>query len=107
MGTRSTKGLAVARYLTGSTGIPMLSWDGGHSRVLAPSPYTIDLTTSRKLQNWHDLIREIDSPAPHMVIRYDKDLPDVSHAWVAMKLMGFAPLLGVHYETISDRIKGE
>jgi hypothetical protein len=107
MGVRTDKGLALARYLTGSTGIPFMSWDGAHSRIAAPSPYVIDVTTSKKLENWHNLLRAIDGPNPVMAIRYDNGLPDVSHAWVGMKLMAFAPLLTAHYNSISDRIKGE
>lgn len=105
MGVRRDKGKALNRYLTGTTGIPMLMWDG--SGIQAPSPYKIDVTTSRSLDNWHRLIREITDDKPHMVIRYDNTLPDVSHAWVAMKLSGFVPLLTTHYESMQDRIKGE
>lgn len=107
MGVRRDKGRALTRYLTGTTGIPLLHWDGIHGCIDAPPPYKIDVTTSRSLSNWHDLIRELNVDAPHMVIRYDNSLPDVSHAWVAMKLSGFVPLLTAHYNTVQDRIKGE
>lgn len=107
MGVRRDKGRALARYLTGSTGIPFLTWDGLHNEINAPWPYHIEVTTSRSLGNWHDLIRGIDGDAPHMVIRYDNSLPDVSHAWVAMSLSGFVPLLTAHYNTLQDRIQGE
>ena len=105
--SRTGKGLALTRYITGTTGIPLLSWDGLHSSIDAPAPYRIEVTTSRKLQNWHDLIRAAPEMSQTMVIRYDNSLTDVSHAWVAMPLGGFAPLLAAHYETIQDRIRGE
>lgn len=106
MGIRQDKSRAVVRYLTGYTGIPFLSWNGT-SRLEAPAPYRIEVTTSRKLQNWHDLIRAAPEMSQTMVIRYDNSLTDVSHSWVAMPLGGFAPLLAAHYETIQDRIRGE
>jgi hypothetical protein len=107
MGARRDKGRALTRYLTGSTGIPFLAWDGIHGAIDAPSPYKIDVTTSRSLGNWHDLIRGINSASQHMVIRYDYNMDSVADAWVAMKLGGFVPLLTAHYQTISDRVEGE
>lgn len=107
MGVRRDKGKAITRYLTGSTGIPFLLWDGIQNAIEAPAPYKIDVTTSRSLENWHNLIRSIEGDKPVMAIRYDNTLPDVSHAWVAMKLGGFVPLLTAHYNTMQDRIKGE
>lgn len=105
MGVRRDKGAALVRYLTGSTGIPLLSWEW--DRIAAPRPYEISVTTNRKLENWHALIRDLPLDQPCMAIRYDNSLPDVSHAWVAMNLSGFVPLLESHYNTIADRIKGE
>lgn len=105
MGVRRDKGVALVRYITATTGIPLLSWQW--ESIAAPAPYEIAVTTNRKLENWHECIRELDPDRPHMAIRYDNGLPDVSHAWVAMTLGGFAPLLGAHYNTIADRIKGE
>jgi len=107
MGVRRDKGLALARYMTGTSGIPGLSWEGLHSEITAPPPYQIDVTTSRSLENWHDLIRGIDGDQPHMAIRYDNSLSDVSQAWVAMRLSGFIPLLTAHYNTMKDRIEVE
>lgn len=105
MGVRRDKGVALVRYLTGSTGIPLLSWDG--EGIAAPAPYEISVTTNRKLANWHELMRDLPADKPHMAIRYDNLLPNVSYAWVGMTLGGFAPLLQAHYNTIADRIKGE
>ena len=70
MGGRRDKGLSVTRYLTGQTGIAGLTWDGVRGQILAPPPYQIDLTTSRKLQNWHDLLGA-ELPTTHIAIRYD------------------------------------
>lgn len=107
MGVRRDKGRALARYMLGGTGIPYITWDGASNALTAPPPYRIEMTTSRSLENWHDTIRGITGDSPHMAIRYDNSLPDVSQAWVAMKLSGFLPLLTAHYETIKQRIEGE
>lgn len=105
MGGRRDKGMALARYLTGSTGIPFISWQG--MGVDAPAPYSFEVTTSKKLQLWHDQIWALPVDKPHCAIRYDGAMPDVGHAWVAMKLGAIAPLLALHHESIQDRIKGE
>lgn len=105
MGLRSSKGQGVARYLTGATGIPMLHWDSGTSRISAPPPYLLDVTTSRKLQNWHDLIRsDTDSHSMHAVIRYDMSIDSIEQAWVGMNMRTFSTLLTSHYESIRPRI---
>lgn len=108
MGTKRDKGMAVTRYLTGSTGIPFMSWNGGHSQIDAPYPYMFRVSTARSISNWADQIREIEGDMPRVCIRYDGDIPDVSHAWVGMKLMGFVPLLTAHYEhNIAPRMEKE
>ena len=105
VGIRNAKGLAVGRYLTGSTGIPMLSWDLSTGRIIAPPPYVLDVTTSRKLQNWYDLIRaDTDSHTVHAVIRYDYTLDSIEQAWVGMNMRTFSTLLTAHYESIRPRI---
>jgi hypothetical protein len=98
MGARRDRGLAVTRYLTGRTGIPGLSWEGEHSEILSPFQYQIDLTTSRKLQVWHDLIRQ-ELNKTHIVIRYDASMDSIDQAWVGMLMYDFVPLLTNHYET--------
>lgn len=98
MGRRTDKGNALTRYLTGKTGIPFLKWDGVFGRIEAPAPYKIDVTTSRKLQNWHDTLRE-EAPEVHIAIRYDNGMDSLEQAWVGMRLKDFAPLLQAHYES--------
>lgn len=98
MGVRRDKGKAVARYLTGRTGIPSLHWAGVDNSIDAPAPYVIDLTTSRKLQNWHDSIRE-EGQGIRIAIRYDGSMDSVEQAWVGISLRDFAPLLQAHYES--------
>lgn len=100
MGARTTKGAALTRYLTGHTGIPLLTWDGQHGRIDAPYPYQIDVTTSRKLQTWHDLLREELPAGIGINIRYDNGMPSIDQAWVGMQLRSFVPLLTAHYESI-------
>jgi len=97
MGGRTDKGRAVTNYLTGSTGIPSLLWDGNRGSIDAPRPYVISVTTARKLQEFHDLIRE-EHKGTHIAIRYDRGMDSVADAWVGMTLHNFAPLLQTHYE---------
>jgi hypothetical protein len=106
MGVRADKGRRLANYLTGHTGIPFISWEGNYG-IKMPAPYSLSLTTSRALQNWQDDIKALPLDRPHMAVRYDNALPDMDHAWVAMNLSGFIPLLVAHYNTISDRIGKE
>jgi hypothetical protein len=83
----------------------MLSWDTSTSRITAPPPYVLDVTTSRKLQNWHDLIRsDTDSHVIHAVIRYDMSIDSIDQAWVGMNMRTFASLLTAHYESVRPRI---
>jgi hypothetical protein len=100
---RQDKGRAVARYITGSTGIPGCAWDGGHSSILMPYPYKIDVTTSKKLQHWHDLIRSYPDESPNInaCIRFDAGIDVVSGAWVGLPLGQFSRLLAAHYESIT------
>lgn len=105
MGVRADKGRILARYITGSTGIPFVTWQGVGLSV--PAPYEAAVTTSRNLRNWQQDIATLPVDKPHIAIRYDRDLPDVAHAWVGMRLGAFAPLWQAHYENISDRIRGE
>lgn len=106
MGVRTDKGRALTRYLTGTTGIPLLTWDVTNGRIDAPPPYSIDVTTSRKLQQWHDLIREYSDTGPlNVAIRYDYSIDSLESAWVGMNLRTFAILLTAHYESIQDRVR--
>jgi hypothetical protein len=105
MGVRNDKGRAVTRYLTGSTGIPMLSWNADNNTISAPPPYKITLTTSRKLENWHDILRREQTGGLHVAIRYDNSQPAVDHAWVGLSLKDFTVLLTAHYESIRDRVQ--
>lgn len=105
MGERATKGRAVTRYLTGHTGIPLLTWDGIRGRIDAPPPYLIDVTTSRKLENWHNLLREQPPGGLSIAIRYDNGMPSLDQAWVGMQLRSFTPLLTAHYQSIQNRVQ--
>lgn len=105
MGVRTDKGKALTRYLTGNTGIPMLTWDGTHGIIEAPPPYRIDVTTSRKLEEWHELIREEMPDGLSIAIRYDNGMPGLDQAWVGMQLHSFLPLLTAHYESIRPRVQ--
>lgn len=105
MGARTDKGKALTRYLTGTTGIPFLAWDGRFGRIDAPPPYLIRVTTSRKLENWHDDIRHSLPGGLDISIRYDNSVPSLDQAWVGMQLHSFVPLLTAHYQSIQDRVQ--
>lgn len=98
MGSRRDKGMAITRYLTGHTGIVGLTWDGTDSQILSPKPYQIDVTTDRKLDNWHALLRE-EMSQTHIAIRYDLGMDSINAAWVGMRLYDFVPLLKTHYDS--------
>lgn len=101
MGVRQDKGRAVARYIVGNAGIPMVTWttDG----LEAPYPYQLLLTTGRKLEDWHEILRGPMSTRIKLAIRFDNSLPDVSAAWVGMSLEDACILLDAHYRAISER----
>lgn len=107
MGGRRDKGLAVTRYLTAHTGIPMLTWDGIQSAVTAPPPYFFDVTTSRQLENWHRRLRGYSDTgmARQFAIRYDLSMDSVGQAWVGMNMTTFTDLLAAHYESIRPRVQ--
>jgi hypothetical protein len=98
VGVRREKGMAITRYLTGHCGIVGLSWDGTCNQILSPSDYQIDVTTSRKLDNWHQLLRQETTNA-HISIRYDLGMDSINQAWVGMQMSDFVPLLTAHYLT--------
>ncbi len=98
MGQRRDKSLAVARYIVSASGIPGIRWDGT-GQLEAPWPYSINLTTSKKLENWHNLLRrEPETGKINISIRYDHGLPDVAHAWAALPLRDLATLMQSHYD---------
>jgi hypothetical protein len=98
MGARRDKSLAAARYLAAATGISGIRW-AGVGQLEAPWPYSIHLTTSRKLENWYNLLRdEPEAGRINITIRYDNGLPDVAHAWAAMPLRDLATLMKCHYD---------
>lgn len=105
MGARRDKGLALARFLTGHTGIPMLSWTG--NGIDAPPPYFFDVTTSRSLEKWHNHLRGYKDTGSehHFAIRYDLSMDSVGQAWVGMSMDTFVTLLSAHYESIRPRVQ--
>lgn len=100
MGARRDKGLALARYLTGHTGIPLLAWNHDAGEIDAPHPYRMHVVTARSLTYWHEHLNAMPDDAPHMTIRYDHSLGSIDAAWVGMRLSGFVPLLTKHYEAL-------
>ena len=82
----------------------MLRWEGGSSRIEAPHPYVINVTTSRKLQTWHDHIRD-DGSGIRIAIRFDNNMDSVSQAWVGMQLCDATSLMAAHYKEIEDRVR--
>lgn len=103
MGARLDKGRATARYLLGHTGIPGLAFAGSSNDIISPLPYFMDVTTSRKLSDWHESIASLSgtgSMGHHIAIRYDNNMASVADAWVGMTLHQFVPLLTAHYDHV-------
>lgn len=98
MGTRRDKGLAVARYLTGASGIPGIRWTG-HKALEAPYPYRLSLTTSGVTAHWTGDIAAIDPSGIGGAVKYGLGMPDIPSAYVGMRLDHFCSLIGLHYET--------
>lgn len=109
MGIRNDKGRAINRFLTGRTGIPLLHWDAFNSRIDAPAPYTIKVTTDAAHFRFFETVRALpDSKTGiEFVIRYDGYCQTVDQAIVGMKLESFTRLLTTHYEANHDRIGGK
>lgn len=105
VGVRRDKGMAVARYILGTTGIPGISWASGS--IQSPPPYAIDLLTGRKLQWWHDRIASYDNePGMRFAVRYDNGMGPITSAWVGMNITAFTELLAAHHQS-TDRGTGK
>ena len=109
MGVRANKGNAIARYMLGNTGIPGISWNSTTGSISMPYPYIIDLTTSRKLQNWHDRLASYPEAASpiHACIRYDNGMDGIPSAWVGIKIDPFIQLITAHHESLVRNTEGE
>jgi hypothetical protein len=102
VGIRRDRGLAVARYVVGASGIPGVRWTG-QIPLDAPYPYQLGLTTSRVHVHWTDAIAELDPKRVGGIIKYDGSIPDIPSAMVGMRLDHFCSLIGMHYE---QHVKG-
>lgn len=91
---RGDKGKAVARYLTGHTGIPGLRFDGVQSIVEAPRPYSIDVVTDAKWTRFGDKVKATSNVSGlPFVVRYDAYIDSVDTAIVGCNLHTFSVLL--------------
>jgi len=105
---RSTKGKAVTRYLTGHTGIPLLTWNGENNTITAPAPYEPYVSTDGAWWRFRQYLDERqESTGIPFVVRYDGSIENVDTAIVGIRLRHFAPVLAEHYKSIADRIEGE
>lgn len=96
---RNDKGKAVARFLTASTGIPLLRYDYLNNIIEAPKPYDISLTTSGEWWRFGEHVRAThDKTGIPFVVRYDKYIDGVDNAVVGCTLHTFTQLLE-QYET--------
>lgn len=95
MGVRTDKIRALYRYMLGHTGMHGMSLD--NNVISLPYPYALTVTTSRKLQNWHDNLhyKNVDGRI-NIHIRYDNSLENVDNAWVGVPLHDFVKLLTAH-----------
>ena len=92
VGKRRDKGLAVARYLTGETGIPLISWttDG----LDCPHPFKFKLLTEATNWKYWQAANALD-PKDDMsvIIRYDGYMESIDDALVTMKIQTFTRLI--------------
>lgn len=102
MGRRSDKGRAIARYLTGRTGVPFIRWE--NNGIAAPYPYVIHAITDMKIERFREALNK-PTQGLNIVVRYDGLINDLNDAWVGMRLDDFVVLMQAHYESIQDRIK--
>lgn len=97
MGRRRDKALAVTRYLTGTTGIPFIRWDG--VRIESPSPYLIELTTDSVWDRFGSKVRATNEQLGiPFVIRYDGYVDGVENAIVGTNLKAFTQLLHNYHQ---------
>lgn len=97
MGRRRDKALAVTRYLTGTTGIPFIRWDG--VRIEAPSPYGIEIVTDAVWDRFGSKVRATSEQVGiPFVIRYDGYVDGVENAIVGTNLKAFAQLLHNYHQ---------
>lgn len=102
--SRANKGRAVVRYLTGSSGIPLISWDTVSNDVSAPTPYFFTVTTDAVNWRFWQRVKELPDKQIAAVIRYDKYIDNTADAIAGIRLSTLGQLLSVHYKTIEDRI---
>lgn len=104
---RSEKTRSVTRFLTGASGIPLISWDGSSLHLDAPAPYKFVVSTDATAWRFFAHVKDLPQDGIPAVIRYDKFLDNINDAVVGMKLPTFTTLLSAHYATISDRITNQ
>ena len=98
MSARRDKSLRIARYLTGHTGIPGITYSGDMDLV-SPFPYKFRLTTDRSLQRLSERVKSLeDVRGLPSVIRFDGDLDGPPSAWAVMRLEQFCVILKAHYD---------
>lgn len=97
MGRRRDKGMAVARYLTGETGIPFIRWDYGG--LHAPHPLRLDLQTEATNWKYWKAVHALGTEDISAVIRYDAYIESIPDAVVTTKLATFTRMLATLNET--------
>lgn len=100
--SRADKGRAIARYLTGSSGIPLISWDTASGDLLAPSPYFFTATTDAASWRFWEKVKDLPDKKVSAVIRYDKWIDNTADAVAGIRLSTLGVLLSAHYE-MNDR----
>lgn len=91
---RNDKGKAVARYITGHAGIPLLRFDYESSTIDAPTPYNIRVVTDAKWWRWSEYVKATNSKTGvPFVVRYDGYINGVDEAIVGCNLRTFTQLL--------------
>ena len=104
---RKDKILAVRRYITAYSGIPVITWDGVGNALEAPYPYGFIVSTDRSNNRFIQIGRGLNQNTMSSVVRYDADIDHVGQALVLTHLQQYASLLKTHYEVHQRPTEGE
>lgn len=96
---RAEKVRAVARYLTGHTGIPFIKEIPHQNRLETPRPYAVLVTTDGSLQRFWAAGYELERDLISFAVRFDNRLQQVDDSMVLMRLSEFVKLLAVYHDS--------
>ena len=99
--------MAIRRYLTAYSGIPLIYWNGIENRLECPYPYGFIASTDGSNNRFAQIGRNLDADLLDSVIRYDKAIDNIEQALVMTNLSTHAQLLAAHYQINQRPLEGE